>query len=254
MTIADDVAGWIREAAARADSWESVRSELQARDPEGKDLRLRPFIFAFAYALHERSSKARERAGGPFGAMLAGEGWRFPPAVKDVDENDVAAWREGVAEINHPVVQARLGDLLWVRKSRPDPRHAARAASDGLREVAADQNWRNIDRVRCLSRALELARETRDADRQAAAATEMTAFAEHEITSASAGPGVPLGLVRPLVALPNTEQPDGLDECCASPVLSRHSRSPGAMGSSRRLTRYVASSVQSSPKSSAYNK
>src|SRR5918999_3817931 len=81
MPVDEDVLEWLREAVADSASWESVRSALQARDPEGQDLRLRPFIFAFAFALHERSSATRERAGGPFGAMLAGEGWRFPPAV-----------------------------------------------------------------------------------------------------------------------------------------------------------------------------
>src|SRR5450759_2787853 len=113
MTVDGEVLDWIRDAVAAADSWDSVRAALQARDPDGEDLRLRPFVFAFGYTLHERFSSARERAGGPFGAMMAGEGWRIPPALSDITDEDVDAWREAVVAVDHPVAHARLGDLLW---------------------------------------------------------------------------------------------------------------------------------------------
>jgi hypothetical protein len=85
----------------------------------------------------------------------------------DIGDEDVDAWREALMAVKHPVAQARLGDLLWERRSLPDPHLAAAAACDGLLNVAADEAWSAMDRTRCLSRALELARETRDAARQA---------------------------------------------------------------------------------------
>lgn len=212
MAVDAEVLDWVREAVASADSWEGIRSALQAHDPERDDPRLRPFVFAFGYALHERSSSARERAGGPYGAMIAGEGWRFPPALGDISDDDVDAWRVGLAEVVDPRAQARLGDLLWERKARPDPHLAAGAACDGLLAVARDDRWRSMDRVRCLSRALELARETRDAARQATVTEHMIDFAEADLGSDGGGPGIPLGVVRPLVALPRSERPEGLND------------------------------------------
>jgi len=211
MTVDREVLGWIGDAVAAADSWESVRAALQARDPDGEDPRLRPFIFAFGYTLHERVSAAREQAGGPFGAMLAGDGWRFPPALSDISDEDVEAWREARGAVNRPVAQARLGDLLWERKMQPDPHLAAGAACDGLVSVADNGAWRSMDRVRCLSRALELARETRDNAREVTVVERMIAFAEQDLGSVGGGPGLPLGMLGPLVALPANERPDGLD-------------------------------------------
>ncbi len=66
--------------------------------------------------------------------------------------------------------------------------------------------------MRCLSRALELARETRDTARQGTVIERMTAFAEQDLGSPGGGPGLPLGVLRPLVAMPTQERPDGLDD------------------------------------------
>ncbi len=212
MTVDDEVLDWMRNAVAAANSWDSVRAALRARDPDGEDPRLRPFVFAFGYTLHERFSSARERAGGPFGAMIAGEGWRMPPALSDIANEDVDAWREAVVAVDHPVAHARLGDLLWERKAQPDPHLAASTACGGLLSVAESEAWRGMDRVRCLSRALELARETRDTARQGTVIERMIAFAEQDLGSPGGGPGLPLGVLRPLVALPTQEHPDGLDD------------------------------------------
>jgi hypothetical protein len=212
MTVDGEVLDWIRDAVAAADSWDSVRAALQARDPDGEDLRLRPFVFAFGYTLHERFSSARERAGGPFGAMMAGEGWRIPPALSDITDEDVDAWREAVVAVDHPVAHARLGDLLWERRVQPDPHLAASTACDGLLNIVENEAWRDMYRVRCLSRALELARETRDTARQGTVIERMIAFAEQDLGSQGGGPGLSLGVLRPLVALPTQERPDGLDD------------------------------------------
>lgn len=139
MSVEPEILDWIREAAAEAESWEEIRALLQVHDPDGDDVRLRPFVFAFSYRLHERFSSTRERAGSPYGAMVAGEGWRFPPALADIEVADVAAWQEVLAAIDHPAVRARLGDLLWERRAHPDPHLAAAAAADGLLNLAADE-------------------------------------------------------------------------------------------------------------------
>jgi hypothetical protein len=112
MAVDEEVLDWLRDAATDADSWDSVRAALQRHDPDGNDPRLRPFIFAFAFHLHERFSSTRDRAGEPFGAMIAGDGWRFPPALPDIEPEDVESWRETFEAVDDPVIRARLGDLL----------------------------------------------------------------------------------------------------------------------------------------------
>jgi hypothetical protein len=212
MSIDPEVLNWIREAVAEAESWEEIRASLQAHDDSGdEDVRLRPFVFAFSYRLHERFASTRERAGGPFGSMVAGEGWRFPPALADVDEVDVDAWQSALAAIDSPAVQARLGDLLWERRVKPGPHLAAAAAADGLLDLAADERWRSMERVHFLSRALELATQLRDTARVSATIERSLAFAEADLASTDGGPGLSLGALRPLVALPSEQRPADLD-------------------------------------------
>jgi len=210
MTVDDDVLDWIREAVANAESWESVRAALQGHDPDRKDPRLQPFIFAYSYAFHDQLSSARDRAGGPFGAMLAGEGWRFPPALNDIPDEELEAWSEAVMAIEHPIVQGRLGDLLWERKVQPNPHLAARAACDGLLSISEDPAWRAMTRAHCLSRAFELACQTHDATRQTIVSKRILSFAEEDLAS-EGGPGISLGALEPLVALSADERPNGLD-------------------------------------------
>ncbi len=223
MSIDPEVLDWIRGAVAGAESWEDIRASLQAHDPDREDVRLRPFVFALSYRLHERFASTRERAGGPFGAMVAGEGWRFPPALADIDEADVAAWQAVLAAIDDPAVQARLGDLLWERRAKPDPHLAAASAIDGLLALAADERWRSMERAHFLSRALELAAQLRDAARASATIERLLAFAEADLAGTDGGPGLSLGALRPLVALPPEQRPDDLDE-----MLQRVSEKYGA--------------------------
>src|SRR5262249_29185177 len=145
--------------------------------------------------------------------------------VADVEDADVDAWQDALDAITHPVAQARLGDLLWERKRAPDPHLAARAACDGLLELAEDQSWRGMDRVRCLSRALELARGTRDDGGEATVVSRMLAFAEQDLASPDWSPGLSLGALRPLVALPAKERPEELD-ALLNQVADRYGADP----------------------------
>jgi hypothetical protein len=52
----------------------------------------------------------------------------------------------------------------------------------------------------------------RDGPRETTIAQQMVAFAEHDLDSVGEGPGLPLGALRPLVALPPEDRPDDLDD------------------------------------------
>lgn len=216
MSIDPELLDWIREAVAEAESWEDIRASLQAHDPDGKDVRLRSFVFAFSYRLHERFASTRERAGGPFGSMVAGEGWRFPPALADIEEADVKAWQAALAAIDDPAVQARLGDLLWERRAKPDPHFAAAAAADGLLALAADERWPSMERAHFLSRALELATQLRDTARASATIERLLAFAEADLARTDGGPACRSVLsVRWSRCLPSSV-PTASTRCCSA--------------------------------------
>jgi hypothetical protein len=199
-------------AAADGRSWEEVRRSLTELDPDRKDLSLEPFVLAFSYSLLERSGKRRERVGSPFGAMVAGEGWRFPPALSELDGSHLEAWVAALDETDDPVLNARLADLLFERRAGSRPDHYARRACDSLMQLVQRDDWSLMERARLTTRALELARAVGDHERVGTVIAQALAFVEADIESDSGGPGVSLMPLRSLVDLPVEERPSDLDD------------------------------------------
>jgi hypothetical protein len=211
MPLDERIAEALRAGDA-ATSWHEVSASLHALDPEGEDLAVRPFYFAFSYTLLERSSPRRERVGEPFGSRSAGEGWRFPPEVSAIEDVDVEAWMSAFEEIDSPVVTARVGDLLFERRAGSRPDFYARGASDALLALVDRDEWGDIERTRLLSRAFELAQAVGDRERAEAAIARILAFAECELDNPESKPGVCLRPLRSLVDLAPEDRPDNLDQ------------------------------------------
>jgi hypothetical protein len=211
MPLDTRIADALRAADAET-SWHDVSNALHALDPDGEDLTVRPFYFAFSYSLLERTSPRRDRVGSPFGSRIAGEGWRFPPEVSVIEDVDVQAWMDAFEEIDSPVVKARVGDLLFERRAGPRPDLYARGASDALLALADRDEWADIDRTRLLSRALELAQAVGDHERAGIAIAQILAFAEYELDNPESKPGVCLRPLRSLVDLAPEGRPDNLDQ------------------------------------------
>lgn len=202
----------LQQALQGATSWLDVRSRLEELAPGGDETSHRAFACAFGYVLIERSSEERrDSAGGPFGAMIATDRWSFPPRLTDVPPEDIEDWQTALEVLDDPIGVSRLADLLWEVKASSRPDLQARAAADAYLEIAADQSWPGIERTRCLTRALELARAVRDSERQAAATGAIRAFALTAIESDEGKPGIGLRLLSALVALPNPDRPTDLD-------------------------------------------
>lgn len=211
MPLDPRIADALRTADAKT-SWRDISNSLRALDPDGEDLTLRPFYFAFSYTLLERTSPRRDRAGGPFGSWIAGEGWRFPPEVSEIEDVDVQAWMGAFEEIDSPVVKARIGDLLFERRAGSRPDLYARGASDALLALVDRAEWADIERTRLLSRALELAQAVGDRERTETAVARILAFAEYELDNMESKPGVCLRTLRSLVDLAPEDRPDNLDQ------------------------------------------
>lgn len=211
MSLDARIADALRAADAET-SWHEVRNSLHALDPDGEDVAVRPFYFAFSYTLLERTSPRRDRVGGPFGSRIAGEGWRFPPEVSAIEDVDVQAWRDAFEEIDSPVVKARVGDLLFERRAGPRPDLYARGASDALLALVDRDEWADFERARLLSRALELAQAVGDGERAGATIERIIAFAKYELDNLESKPGECLRPLRSLVDLAPEDRPDNLDQ------------------------------------------
>ncbi len=211
MPLDERIADALRATDAET-SWHEVSNSFRALDPDGEDLTVRPFYFAFSYTLLERISPRRDRVGGPFGSRIAGEGWRFPPEVSTIEDVDVQAWIDAFEEIDSPVVKARVGDLLFERRAGSRPDLYARGASDALLALVDREEWADIERTRLLSRALELAQAVGDRERAETAIARILAFAKYELDNSESKPGVCLRPLRSLVDLMPKDRPDNLDE------------------------------------------
>ncbi len=101
-------------------------NDLAREDPQ--DARLRALVDGCAYCL---TSPGRGDIGveGPFAPMItmpddtSGTVRVYPRPLGDVDDDVLGAWAELAADLLlHPLVRARLADLLWVRRHQPTRR------------------------------------------------------------------------------------------------------------------------------------
>ena len=100
-------------------------------------------------------------SGGPYAPELElrdGEQWLiYPPHLETRDDSVLAAWQLCAQDdAMHPLVRARLADLLWVRDaSRPPLWH--KIAVDSYLESAGDPQLEMADRAAGLRRAVQIA-------------------------------------------------------------------------------------------------
>jgi hypothetical protein len=200
----------IASAAEDASWYLDVLHRLEAEDDP--DESLRPPVFAFGFHFLEPDTEARGRHRGPWGPMVEMGGQRFPPPLETLDDEVVAAWAQMLDAVDKPPVQARCGDLVWVRKRGPRPHEAARSAIQGYLDLAQDDDWSPMERAEGLARALELARELNDDELVTRVAFTMSAAADHEMSGGEDRPGLTLRFLQPLVRLPSELRPAQIGE------------------------------------------
>jgi hypothetical protein len=116
----DDEADWMGVA-------ERLRRSAGARDVDP----VWGIIEAFDYDLKDRSqSEQRERYGGPFGPMIETTAGAYPTLLSEVKDDRLQLWGELFDAVDHPLVRARFGDLIWSRRAGPAPYRRALAAAE----------------------------------------------------------------------------------------------------------------------------
>jgi Domain of unknown function (DUF4209) len=198
----DDEADWMGVA-------ERLRRSAGARDVDP----VWGIIEAFDYDLKDRSqSEQRERYGGPFGPIIETTAGSYPTLLNEVKDDRLQLWGELFDAVDHPLVRARFGDLIWSRRAGPAPYRRALAAAEAYVVLADRQGWHAVDRATCLSRALELARDLNNPDLRERVIEQIGIAARTSMAATEPQPGVALRLIDALCALPRRNQPAELDD------------------------------------------
>lgn len=159
---------------------------------------------ALALLYYERSEETGADHFAPFYETDQGS---FPPSVDQIDDDSVETWSALAERVSDPLVKSRLHDLSFVRRSGNGRDHAREAAEAylALADRYPSSSEADGDRVRIamstthyIARALDIARQTGQnelAERVLATGLAMAGTA----LDIGDGPGVVLGLLRPLV-------------------------------------------------------
>jgi hypothetical protein len=203
----------IKQALPGTGTWYDVYSRITEAVPKGEEEQHRSLVWAFGYDLITPGHVERlEREGSAFGAMWEFDGKRLPPRLADVPDEDVEGWAETFDAIDDPRLRSRVGDLLWERKQQPRPDQKARAACAALLELAIDPEWEPMESTHGLVRSLELADSLSDHSLREQVVQAIVKAIEGELESEHDRPGIPFSLLRPLVELPASARPSGLED------------------------------------------
>jgi hypothetical protein len=211
--VDSDLRDRVAAALGGEPDWREVASRLRrsagARDADP----IWPILEVFDYELKNSSQvDQQESYGGPFGLGIESIAGTYPTPLKDVDDATLQLWQELFESIDDPVVRARIGDLLWVRRAGPAPHRRAVEAAEAYLVLADRQGWHAMYRAQCLTRALELARETNNRDLLRGVIDRIAIAARTSMAAAEPQPGVARRLIEGLCALPRREQPAELDD------------------------------------------
>jgi hypothetical protein len=147
--------------------------------------------------------------GGPFIPMFETDGGSYPPPARELSPPAHEVWHEVAAEAHSPLARARLHDLCFEVRHCNARDHAAAAITAYLElaqrypldaEDESDRLYVALMAGRFVGRALDLARSTGQHDKVAEIHEAGMRLARVTLGDGSVGPGVVLGLLRPLSA------------------------------------------------------
>ncbi|OLE23305.1 MAG: hypothetical protein AUG49_16340 [Catenulispora sp. 13_1_20CM_3_70_7] len=113
---------------------------------------------------------------------------------------------------DYPLVVARIGDLLWLRRYGDKPYKYAHAALAAMRSLWGYSGMEEVCQADNLVRALDLACELNDQPLIASISQDMVAAAKSSLRASDWAPGVQMRLIERVSALPRRQRPAGLEE------------------------------------------
>ncbi len=173
------------------------------RDEQSDSGSLQGLVVALQYMLIADSESEDRQLHGPFGPFFegvleSGEPFQHPQGLGEVSSEVLEVWRLCALEEVHPVVRARLADLLWEVRNGTDPHEWAFLAIDSY-VSAADVDWDDKVELRDgVFRALELCRLLNQPERENPAVEALADMAERSLGSRSQEPGLVVPILEEL--------------------------------------------------------
>jgi hypothetical protein len=173
-----------------------------ASDQEPNDS-LRAVYQALSY--YERIGESGEDY---FGPQIEFENGSFPPRLNEIPNEVVEIWEQLSLSVTDPIVSSRLHDLCFIKKSGAVGAHARLAIAAYLvlaRRYPSEEPEHPrrlrvaIGAVKYVSRALDLARRTRQDDLATEALDTGLGLVKVAMSDDEAGPGLVFGMLRLLV-------------------------------------------------------
>lgn len=195
-------------------------NDLSEADP------LRSLLEALQYHFIADPDSEDRQLFGPFGPSFesileSGETLRFPQDLGEVGPDAIEAWRLCALEDVHPVVRARLADLLWEAREGGSPHDWAFLAIDSY-VAAAVVVWGDPLELRDgLFRALELCRSLNQPDREGPIVRALINSAESSLDEGVQEPGVVIPILELL-----SERGDSATEQLVVRALDAYGGSP----------------------------
>jgi hypothetical protein len=171
-------------------------------------------------AFHYGEGFRRSRAKDFFVPMMEGDGFCYPPHIRDVPAEVGHLWGAVADRVRSPIARARLSDLCFEGRWG-NVGERGRAAVDAYLEMskvdvyALDEDRRlfaAVGRVDWLGRALALASKMGDAARSEEAVAAIVDAARESLAQGAGEPGVALGLSEALVDAGRPESDELLEE------------------------------------------
>ena len=220
MTDVSTAAAMLDEIASEEHQLYSIGSAFRERANEPENPVARAVAWMLGYWLVEASEvSARRRYGVPFAPAMELQEGVFPPYLDDLPDSEevLAVWTELAGLVRHPLVKARVSDLLWCAGSGGERHQHARNAIEAYLSAAAPadaDDERLLDAARGLGRALELSLAISAPELAGRVRDRITQMLQHELQAedADSRPGVWMRLLRPLVGLDPGERPSELSE------------------------------------------
>lgn len=171
-------------------------------------------------AFHYGESFRRSRAKDFFVPMMEGDGFCYPPHIRDVPAEVGRLWGAVADRVRSPIARARLSDLCFEG-------HWGNVGEHGRAAVAAYLEMSKVDvyaleedrrlfaavgRVDWLGRALALASKMGDAPRSEQAVMALVDATRESLAQGAGEPGVALGLIEALVDAGRAESDELLEE------------------------------------------
>lgn len=145
---------------------------------------------------------------GEFAPMIEmTDGRVYPPPLAETSDEVRTHWAEAADELSTPDVVARLHDLLWEAKVKPQPHIHAQAAVATYLDIADGHGPGSMERADYLVRALTISRHLKDGDLIPRCTERTVSAALNELSEPRGVPGAAIGLIEALTGLPQSQRP-----------------------------------------------